>query len=174
MPEATVTQRDDGSFPSVRDWRAVSSGACHKGLRHNAFITGFRHAGADRFELLAEIDAERERHFFDHPIDHVPGMLSACIIRQAALVVFHEGWGASYEDKYLLDRVAAAFHSFADHTKAICVEALAVDVKRRGDKVVEGTVKSRLLQGASAFAEGEATIRALSPSAYDRIHRRGR
>ena len=90
------------------------------------------------------------------------------------VVVFHEAWGASYDDKYLLDRVAANFQAFADHTKAIRIEALAVDVKRRGDKVVEGTVKSRLLQGTSPFAEGEATIRALSPAAYERIHRRGR
>ena len=173
MPDAATMNRDVCTL-HAQDWRPVTPKACHKSLRHNAFITGFRHAGPDRFELLAEVDAEREGHFFDHPIDHVPGMLSACIIRQAALVVFHEAWGASYDDKYLLDRVAANFQAFADHTKAIRIEALAVDVKRRGDKVVEGTVKSRLLQGTSPFAEGEATIRALSPAAYERIHRRGR
>jgi hypothetical protein len=171
MPEAAMTAHDDCSS---RDWRPVAPRACHKALQHNAFIRRFRQTGPDRFELLAEIDAKREGHFFDHPIDHVPGMLSACIMRQAALVVFHEAWGASYDDKYLLDRVAASFHCFADHTQAIRVEALAVDVKRRGDKVLEATVRSRLLQGTSPFAEGEATIRALSPSAYERIHRRGR
>ena len=68
-----------------------------------------------------ELDYDtRNAHFFDHPSDHVPGMLLVAALRAAVLDVSPTGWDVDYID--------ASFVGFVelDQTVAVVVDGLEV------------------------------------------------
>jgi DNA-binding Lrp family transcriptional regulator len=73
------------------EWIEVEPVHCHKRLPGNTLVERLRVVSEDksRCELLMKFDPDELRFFFDHEIDHLPGMLQVCSLRQAVLALAH-------------------------------------------------------------------------------------
>ncbi len=72
-------------------WIKVEPIHCHKRFPGNTLITHVRSVSRDRVhtEIRCSFNTKELTFFFDHTIDHLPGMLEAAAMRQASLVLAH-------------------------------------------------------------------------------------
>ena len=75
----------------LNQWIPVEPIHCHKRLKKNTLIEKVRYISKDKKlgELIVKVLPKELEFFYDHGIDHIPGMLSVCVMRQSSLVIAH-------------------------------------------------------------------------------------
>lgn len=142
---------------------------CHKSEERNAFIKEAEQIGENYFCLTAEIDHQAEGFFFDHQIDHIPGMLIACILRQSVLVISHLFYNVPFSRRFLMDDISMKFSRHAALEEPITVKARFENLKRRGSEVRAAECVVDVYQNDSLISSGSLGFRALSPEVARRL-----
>lgn len=103
--EALGHQFDDLGPVNPLQWIAVKPIHCHQRQVENTLITKLRVLTEGRLmiEAVCKIKPEELKFFFDHHIDHIPGMVQVNTFRQAALAFAHIVYGAPMDYVALLD-----------------------------------------------------------------------
>ena len=78
-----------------KHWIQVEPIHCHKCMPENTLVEKVRIASDDnkKCEAIMKFNPDELKFFYDHEIDHLPGMLEICAIRQCALAVGHLIYG---------------------------------------------------------------------------------
>lgn len=84
--------------------------------------------GAAPGELVLAVDVTHPVHF-DHPLDHIPGMLLLEAARQAALLTIDPADRAGK----VVSRVDAKFVSFADYDRPVTIRTLEIPAEESAD-----------------------------------------
>lgn len=153
-------------------WLKVTPAHCHKVLPQNAFITHARKLEENLFSLIAEIDHQKENFFFDHDIEHVPGMLTSCIIRQAALVISHFFLGIEMDQKFILNNFNTHFFNFCELVTPIEVQCSLQDTTYKNGVFSSTRLKAQLKQGEILVATGEMNFMVVNAQTYARFRNR--
>ncbi len=78
---------------------------CHQRLLKNTLVTKVRYVSEDKIfaEAMFKFIPKELRFFFDHEIDHLPGMLEVNAMRQGTLALAHLIYGVPMDFVALLD-----------------------------------------------------------------------
>jgi hypothetical protein len=93
----------------------------------------------------------KDPFFFDHPLDHVPGMLLACGLLAVARVASGDGPGRAASARRIA--LSLAFGSFGETNSPVTLTASP------GDGPASGTWKVRAAQEDRAVCEGDIALR---------------
>lgn len=108
----------------------------HKHRPENVFVGRTARAlgeSEDRFfvELILPSD---HPFFFEHPFDHVPGLMLVEAGRQAGTAIAHQHYNVAMDSVFVLDRVEVEFSRFATLEDPVCVISSVEDrVIRKGE-----------------------------------------
>lgn len=108
--------------------------------------------GADRYEAGIVVD-DRHPCFFDHRLDHVPGMLLLEAHRQIAVAAAADRLGVA-PSRLVVAGTAAKFESFAELDLQLMCDATVTG--EPGDETA--SVETRLLQRGKPLSEGRFTF----------------
>ena len=170
LQEASLQEKPSTSATTTVPIIPVAPKHCHKTFRHNAFIVGTRKLSNNHFQMIAHVDHVNEQHFFDHEIDHIPGMLTACIIRQSVLVTSHIHYQVPFTKKFLMDKLEVNYLAHAKLNKDILVECHLTDAILKNNLLKKATLKAVAIQDEYKIAEGSLTFRIYDPEAFERLH----
>ena len=100
----------------VGEWLPVEPIHCHQRFPENALISHVRILSEDRIftELRCKFEREKLTFFYDHEIDHLPGMLEACTLRQTSLVVAHLIYGIPMNFVALLEWMRLKLYNYGE------------------------------------------------------------
>ena len=149
----------------------VTPKLCHKSEQRNAFITEATRIGSNSYSLEAKVDHIAEGFFFDHEIDHLPGMLSSCIIRQGSLVVCHLFENVGFDKKFVLTDVTTKFTAWAELNSPVTVRCYLTEKKYR-DGLAEANFIADLYQNDKKVAEGNARLKIYPKDVYKKLRLR--
>jgi 2-oxo-3-(phosphooxy)propyl 3-oxoalkanoate synthase len=90
--------------------------------------------------------------FFDHPVDHVPGMLLVEALRQAA-------WHSAHPDRLELRSMRMEFHQYTELDRPCLVRATVTSGATAGTETGGGTVAVTFVQGGVVVAHGQVSTR---------------
>ncbi|MBI3534383.1 MAG: hypothetical protein HY072_02705 [Deltaproteobacteria bacterium] len=147
----------------------VEAKHCHHALRHNAFITRASQTGINEFDLIAEVDHINENFFFDHEIDHIPGMLTANMIRQSVLVVCHLFLGVPFTKKFLMDNLEIKFHGLAKLNHKLHLYCKLPVLIMKGSFPKKARLFAEVVQDGVSIASGFIDFRIYDPEAMNRL-----
>lgn len=103
-------------------WILVEPIHCHQRLAANTLVAQLRKCDKDAFmvEALCKVNPEGLTFFFDHEIDHIPGMVQVNMFRQAALAFAHLVYGVPINWLALLDWMGVRLLNYGElNTKTI-------------------------------------------------------
>lgn len=143
---------------------------CHKVLKKNVFIHYAAELSENNYELTAGIDHKNQDFFFDHEIDHIPGMALAYFIRQSVLVISHRFLNIPYEFKFIMDDIVTKYSDRAELDTPLKVLCSIENSKTFKGYLSKGELKAKIFQDDRLVAEGTINFRVMHPLVYKRLH----
>jgi len=151
------------------DWIKVDPIHCHKRLSENSLVKGFRVASQDgaQCEYKIGFNPSKLGFFYDHKIDHLPGMLEVCALRQVALVGGHLGYDIPMDYMMVLNWLDVKLYSFGEIAPTLARTTLCEyeKSKSRVKLILDGI----LLQGDVAVMRMKGEMLAFHPKMASRI-----
>ncbi len=139
----------DRQAPPVLDRKLA-----HKHHQENVFISRFEPLDDDHPDEFIGQLALPESHpfFFEHPLDHVPGLMLVEAGRQLGTAVAHVHYGVPVGDSvFILNEMTVDFTSFAELGKPVFVNSTVSEKKLK-----RGALTEMFYQGN--FVQSEAPI----------------
>lgn len=122
----------------------------HKDRPENVLVSRSERVGDDLFAVRFAIPLGHP-FFFEHDVDHVPGLLLIEAGRQAGLVAAHSHYGVPLEGyTFLLGGMEADFQAFAELDAPLFGVGVVTDV------VMKGGVARTMTYGGHFFQAGRA------------------
>jgi len=154
----------------IMEWIDVQPFHCHKRLDENTLVTKLRVLSDDKIhsELLMKFNHEELKFFFDHPIDHLPGMLEACGLRQCALALAHLVYDVPMDYMMVLDWIHIKLYNFGELNTRTIVKSKLIDIKHEKNRfsiILEGL----MVQNDYPVMRMRGTLFAFSPNFGNRI-----
>lgn len=116
--------------PPVIDKKLV-----HKHRQQNVFVSRFEAVDdehTDDFVVQLYLDAKHP-FFFEHPLDHYPGLMLVEAGRQLGTAVAHVEYGVPFDTVFILNGMSVDFTSFAELDKPVFVNSKVTEKKyKRG------------------------------------------
>ena len=155
------------SETQTEKWLDVQPIHCHKRLSKNTLVSKLRSTSADgtRAEVLMKFKKEELEFFFDHEIDHLPGMLEVCGLRQCALSLGHLLYDIPQDYAVILDWINIRLHNYGELNVETIVKSSLISIhreKHRISLVLEGT----MMQGDFPIITMRGKMYAFSPTFY--------
>ncbi|WP_228992789.1 ScbA/BarX family gamma-butyrolactone biosynthesis protein [Streptomyces sp. DH8] len=173
MPEAAVLTDPVPAMDAEADAaRPVGIDMVHRTRPEDAFPRDWVRLAHDRFAVTAVLPHD---HAFFAPVDgdrHDP-LLVAEVMRQAAMLAFHAGYGVPLGHHFLLSGLDFACHQ--EHLRVggapaeVDVEVYCSDLKWRGGLPVAGRVAWTVHRDGGLAATGVGVTRFTSPEVYRRM-----
>ncbi|MBL1278481.1 MAG: hypothetical protein COB30_020595 [Ectothiorhodospiraceae bacterium] len=139
----------------------------HKYKDENVFIGDVRKTAENTFECEMVFDDEH-KFFFEHRIDHVPGLLMLEAARQMGTAICHLFYDVDYNYSFIIDFSNISFKNFTELNKKITVRTvIEADVRKKNRKIFSG--KSFVIQDDVVIAEVESTWRCLHKKLWDKL-----
>ncbi len=141
----------------LADWSSESSesrrGALDAEIVHKTQCQNVAIARLDRYDpedsdrFLAELLVDTSHpYFFEHAIDHVPGLMLIEAIRQAATAAMHLFYGVPLDAASIIDRIEITFERYAE-LDALLFAALRFDEKGyRGERLTSAQMSVEFIQ----------------------------
>jgi len=154
----------------VNEWIPVEPIHCHQRFPENALISHVRATSEDRIfaELRCKFDTDRLTFFYDHKIDHLPGMLEACAHRQASLVLAHIIYGIPLNWVALLDWMNIRLFNYGELDTSTIIKAKLLNSQKSTHKV-EFELCGLMVQADYPVMEAKGKLVMFSPSFAKRI-----
>lgn len=117
------------SIATPTEWIPIHPIHCHQRLEKNQLVEKVRLLSEDgrRIAGVFNLDPSQLDFFFDHEIDHLPGMLLVNAVRQFVLAASHAIYNVPIEYIALLDWMKVKFCAYGELHTETTVEATVVD-----------------------------------------------
>jgi hypothetical protein len=137
----------------------------HKHVNQNVFISDYR---IDDDVLVVDFTPNLEHpYFFEHPQDHVPGMMVLEGVRQACLCYAHTVLGIPLEEKIVIDSISPIFSGFVELDERHTIEISMISSVRR-QVTLAAVVKS---EAGEHLVASTLTGTRMSNKVYERVRR---
>ncbi len=114
----------------LRAWEAegeppvVDKKIVHKHQQSNVFVSRAERIGEDPDEIIGQLALPADHpFFFEHPLDHFPGLMLIEAGRQFGTTVAHQIYGVPFETAFILNGLRIDFTSFAELGKPVFVNS---------------------------------------------------
>ncbi|WP_394821600.1 AfsA-related hotdog domain-containing protein [Pendulispora albinea] len=124
----------------------------HKTEIENVFVSDIHRVDgrSDLYEAEMVIDTEHA-FFFEHPLDHVPGLMLVEAVRQMGTAVSHIYYGAPKGSVFVLNDMRIVFSSFGELNEPLFMRMRIHDTVERKGKITQ-------LQCASSWWQSNQQI----------------
>jgi len=146
------------------DWIKVEPLHCHQRLAKNTLVEKLRVASQDKreCEILLKINPAELEFFFDHAIDHIPGMVCVNALRQAALALSHLIYGVPQDYTLAINWLDAKFYSFGELGVETIVRIYLIAKKEAAGRI-ELSLNGVMTQADRLVMTMEGKMLALAP-----------
>jgi hypothetical protein len=119
------------------EWVEVKPSHCHQRLPENTLVSKLRIMSKDKAdgELLMKFEPEKLIFFFDHEIDHLPGMLEASALRQCALALAHLVYDVPMDYIVILDWINIKLYNYGELNTETIVKSKLIDIKKEKNRI---------------------------------------
>ena len=157
----------------INKWIDVKPVHCHKRLAKNTLISKLRIISKDlrRCEILLKFDPADLGFFYDHEIDHLPGMLEVCALRQCSLALAHIVYGIPSDYVTVLDWFTIKLHNYGELEPATRVESTLLEW-REGKNKTELLLEGLMMQEDYPVSKMEGKLVAMAPRLAAKIRHR--
>ncbi len=147
----------------------------HKHQQGNVFVSRAKLiADQDHDEIVGQLALDPEHpFFFEHPLDHFPGLMLIEAGRQFGTMVAHQIYDVPFDTAFILNGLTVDFTSFAEIGKPVFVNSTVSEKQFK-----RGMLTSMLYQGN--FVQNEEAIGFMSgrwhiypKKVMERMRRRG-
>ncbi len=116
----------------------MSKDLVHKDHQENAFISRVEQVGDDHPDQFIGQLALSDDHpfFFEHPLDHYPGLMMVEAGRQLGTAVAHLVYGVPRDCVFVLNGMTVDFTTFAELGKPVYVNSTVSDKKYKRDMLI--------------------------------------
>lgn len=151
---------------------SIQQSFVHKSNPDNVAITRVVRIDSKEYEAFATQVHVNQSHafFFDHPLDHVPGMLLIEASRQMLTAIPHIFYETPINNSCILDLMTARFEKFAELGKPIFLVAVVLNKVLRQRGGIEFDIRVTLMQAGQPVGE----IRTSGRSYDQRVMQRAR
>lgn len=174
---AEVTER-------LRAWGKDVSPSCpgrlekqfvHKHDPDNVFIARVeRFSEACPDDLVAQLTLDQKHPYhFEHPQDHVPGMMLMEAGRQLALAVAHLFYDVPLDTVFILKHVTASFQRFAELEEPVFVYSWVREKEYRRNRLVSMRYEGEFIQGNEILGTMSGQWTMHDRRLMERVRRRG-
>ena len=168
----------DRSLDSVSEFDADHRKRVHRKLVHKAelmhvFVESIEalplsDEGFDRFLAPLVID-DSHPFFFEHPLDHVPGLMLIEGTRQVGTAISHLFYGVSFDLSFVLSSLDARFANFAELTSPVMVQMTITEKVYRHQRLNGLACKSHWLQDGRSLGTMDAEWSFVSSAVLSRM-----
>jgi hypothetical protein len=145
------------------DLSRIDCALVHRSHIEHVFISPIQVVSGEPELYEADVIVD-QRHvfFYEHPLDHVPGLLLVEAVRQMGTAVTHLYYGAPNDSAFVLNEMMIKFSQFAEHSSRLQIKMRIHDVNRRRGRVAS-------LRCASAWWQSDKQIGTMDAlwSVYD-------
>ena len=124
--------------------------------------------GFDRFLAPLVIDS-RHPFFFEHPLDHVPGLMLIEGTRQTGTAISHLFYDVSFDLSFVLNCLDVRFTNFAELTSPVTVQMTITGKAYRHGRLNGLACKSQWVQEGRSLGTMDAEWSFVSPAVLSRI-----
>lgn len=151
-----------------RDFSArIDRNIVHKYQDENVFISDVHETAQNTFECDVVFN-DKHQFFFEHRIDHVPGLLILEASRQMGTAICHLFYDIDYNYSFIIDYSKISFKNFTELNKKITVRTIIeADVRKKNRKIFSG--KSYVIQDGVVITEVESTWKCLHKKLWDKL-----
>jgi hypothetical protein len=149
------------SLPSVEPLSPIPTridrSVVHRSRSEHVFISPIEvvAGAADLYEADVVAD-QRHAFFYEHPLDHVPGLLLVEAVRQMGTAVTHLYYGAATDSAFVLNDMDIKFTQFAEHDARLQIRMRIHDVQWRRDRVASLRCASTWWQSGKSIGTMDA------------------
>lgn len=139
----------------------------HKTYDKNVFIGDVTQLKHNLYQCKMIYDQEHD-FFFEHHIDHVPGLLILESTRQMGTAICHLYYGIDHNYSFIIDDSVIRFKNFTELNQEVYVRTLIEsDTSKASRKVFTG--RSYVIQNREIIAEVESTWRCLHKKIWKKL-----
>ena len=122
----------------INRWINVAPIHCHQCLPENTLVTKLRAISKDRVftEVMFKFTPPKLKFFFDHKIDHLPGMLEICAMRQACLALSHLIYGVPMSFITVLDHLEVKMYNYGELDKQTFAKGKLLNIYRNKYRII--------------------------------------
>ncbi|SUA91324.1 AfsA-related hotdog domain-containing protein [Pandoraea pulmonicola] len=151
----------------------LDSALVHKCDPANVFVASIDRAdatpdGHDCFTAMLAIDPHHG-FFFEHPLDHVPGLMLIEATRQVGTAISHRFYDVSHELAFVLDSLEVTFVHFAELHAPLAVRLVIVEKAYRHERLSSLACRSEWLQSGRTLGTMNAHWSFSSPALLARL-----
>lgn len=163
-----VTVADAFAMPGKLDRAMV-----HKADPVNVFVASIERAdatseGYDTFTATLAIDPHHA-FFFEHPLDHVPGLMMIEATRQSGTAISHRFYDVPHDLVFVLNSLEVTFEHFAELHAPLSVRFVIVAKTYRHDRLSALACESQWLQSGRLLGTMNARWSFSSPALLARL-----
>ena len=154
-------------------WIEVKPVHCHKRLNENTLVQKLRSVSGDKkqCELLLKFNPTELSFFFDHEIDHLPGLLQICALRQCSLALAHLVYDVPQDYVTVLDWIKVKLYNYGELDKESIVKSSLLEERREKNRTVL-VLEGLLVQEDCPVIRMRGKLIALSPLLAEKIRRK--
>lgn len=112
----------------------IDKSVVHKHHQQNAFLSRLERVGDHPDDVIGQLALDPEHpFFFEHPLDHYPGLMLVEAGRQFGTAVAHQLYGVPRDTVFVLNGLRVDFTTFAELGKPVFVNSTVKDKKFKRD-----------------------------------------
>jgi 2-oxo-3-(phosphooxy)propyl 3-oxoalkanoate synthase len=142
----------------------------HKSRDQNVALSRVSPVRGHVYAAQVHVDLEHP-FFFDHPVDHVPGLLLIEAARQFGIVVAHQFYGAGSGDIFSLTGVECDFGRYAELEHPTFIRGEVTPIKTVKGVARELRFEGHFVQRNQPVGAMCGKWRILAPATWERIRR---
>ncbi|MCG6870877.1 MAG: hypothetical protein LJE84_01200 [Gammaproteobacteria bacterium] len=133
--------------------QALDKGLIHKYNQDNVFVARVERVGDDESDqfICQFLFPPDHPFFFEHPQDHVPGLMMIEAGRQMGNALAHMFYGVGYDKAFVLNKLFADFGSFAELSKPIFGIGVISDKEFKRGALIGAQLEGDFIQGGESI-----------------------
>ncbi len=152
------------------EWISVKPVHCHQRLPENTLVDKLRYISEDKVsaETVFKFIPQELPFFFDHEIDHLPGMLEVNAMRQGTLALAHLVYGVPMDFVALLDWMNIKLFNYGELATPTMATSKLLESSISKNKITL-TLDGLMLQGDFPIMRAVGKLVMLSPALAEKI-----
>ena len=137
MEEKVISEQESKHLDD-RSYRRIDKMFVHKHFERNVLLSRVEQIQGltDEFEADMVVDATHP-FFFEHPLDHIPGMMMVEAGRQLGIAVSHLFLGVPFGTMFFTTEFNIRFTCFAETRLPVLIRARVSDKMYRAGKLIQ-------------------------------------
>jgi hypothetical protein len=178
-PAGTTENEADPVDVLLRTWDGTSptgvvdQALVHKRDRINVVLSRVAPVPSLDHSFVAQVHVDQSnRFFFDHPLDHAPGLLLIEAARQFGVLVAHEHYGVPMDYSFVLRSFHIQFDRYAELDAPIFIVGRTADRKEGRGGLSRMTFAGEFVQRGRRIGTMTGAWRMVSPAVLARLRTR--